>query len=95
MRFIAYLEDICYSSLAHFVGELTAAVTSFPQQVVIALAHVMKYLATFNVADALLETRFFTKFTERTHMLLNGNTLTNLCVLPNSGLCHDVLMRGY
>ena len=64
------------------VGELTAAVTSFPQQVVIALAHVMKYLSTFKVADALLETRFFTKFAQRTHMLLNGNTLTNLYVIP-------------
>ncbi len=50
----------------------------FPNQVVIALAHVVKYLSTFDVADALLETKFFMKFTERTHMLLNGNTLTNL-----------------
>ena len=59
-------------------GKLVADVTNFPHQVVIALAHVMKYLSAFDVADALLETKFFTKFTERTHMLLNGNTLTNL-----------------
>ncbi|KAI0340128.1 DNA mismatch repair protein MSH3 [Trametopsis cervina] len=64
-------------------GELTAAVTNFPKQVVIALAHVVKYLSTFDVADALIETRFFTKFTERTHMLLNGNTLTNLEIYRN------------
>ncbi len=88
-------ETSAFSPVVHLLGELTAAVTSFPQQVVIALAHVMKYLATFNVADALLETRFFTKFTERTHMLLNGNTLTNLCVLPNSRLYHDALTRVY
>ncbi len=67
-----------FSPLVHLLGELTATVTNFPQQVVVALAHVMKYLANFNVADALLETQFFTKFAERTHMLLNGNTLTNL-----------------
>lgn len=61
-------------------GQLTAAIAYFPQEVVIALAHLVKYLSTFDVADALLETRFFSKFTERTHMLLNGNTLTHLSV---------------
>ena len=55
-----------------------AAVSDFPKKVVIALAQAVKYLSAFEVADALLETRFFSKFTERTHMLLNGNTLTNL-----------------
>ncbi|KAI0086630.1 muts domain V-domain-containing protein [Irpex rosettiformis] len=79
------------ASSALKTGELTAAVTNFPQQVVIALAHVMRYLASFNVADALLETRFFTKFTERTHMLLNGNTLTNLEIYRNET---DFTKRG-
>ncbi|KAJ3538219.1 hypothetical protein NM688_g6551 [Phlebia brevispora] len=64
-------------------GELVAAVANFPKQVVIALAHAVKYLSTFDVADALLETQFFKKFTERTHMLLNGNTLTNLEIYRN------------
>lgn len=61
-------------------GKLTAEIASFPKDVVIALAHLVKYLSTFDVADALLETQFFSRFTERTHMLLNGNTLTNLYV---------------
>ena len=60
------------------LGELMATVANFPKQVVVALAHAVKYLAAFDVADALLETQFFKRFTERTHMLLNGNTLTNL-----------------
>lgn len=60
-----------------------AAVTNFPKQVVVALSHLLNYLTAFNVEDALLETKFFAKFTERTHMLLNGNTLTNLYVLLN------------
>ncbi|KAI0691181.1 muts domain V-domain-containing protein [Cytidiella melzeri] len=72
-------------------GELTVAVTDFPKQVTIALAHVVKYLSKFDVADALLETRFFTKFTERTHMLLNGNTLTNLEIYRNET---DFTKRG-
>ena len=59
-----------------------AAVTAFPKLVVVALAQLHKYLVTFNVADALRETRFFAKFTERTHMLLNANTLTNLYAPP-------------
>ena len=63
-------------------GDLMAAITDFSKLVVIALAQSLKYLATFNVADALRETRFFGKFTERTHMLLNANTLTNLYANP-------------
>jgi DNA mismatch repair protein MSH3 len=55
-----------------------AEVTDFPKQVVMALAQSIDYLAAFRVADALLVTNFFAKFTTRAHMLLNGNTLTNL-----------------
>ena len=55
-----------------------AAVSEFPKLVVLALAHSVKYLASFGVEDCLRGTKFFAKFTERTHMLLNGNTLTNL-----------------
>ena len=55
-----------------------AAVTDFPKQVVVVLAHTIKYLSAFSIADAFLETKFFSKFTTRAHMLLNGNTLTNL-----------------
>jgi DNA mismatch repair protein MSH3 len=38
-------------------------------------------LAAFRVADSLLATNFFIKFTTRAHMLLTGNTLTNLYVM--------------
>lgn len=55
-----------------------AAVTDFPKRVVVALAHAIKHLSTFGLADALLETEFFSKFTTREHMLLNANTLINL-----------------
>ena len=34
----------------------------------------------FSIADAFLETKFFTRFTNKVHMLLNGNTLANLSV---------------
>lgn len=57
-----------------------AEVTDFPKQVIVALAQCIEYLAAFRVADALMATNFFAKFTTRAHMLLNGNSLTNLCV---------------
>ena len=57
-----------------------AAISEFPKLVVRALAYAVRYLAAFRVEDCLRETKFFAKFTERTHMLLNSNTLTNLCV---------------
>ncbi|KAH7922832.1 hypothetical protein BV22DRAFT_1113691 [Leucogyrophana mollusca] len=63
--------------------KLLAVVTDFPQQVVIVLAHAIKYLSAFRIADAFLGARFFTKFTNKSHMLLNGNTLTNLEIFRN------------
>lgn len=58
-----------------------AEVTNFPKQVVVALAQCIEYLSAFRIADALLATNFFAEFTTRAHMLLNANTLTNLCVM--------------
>jgi DNA mismatch repair protein MSH3 len=55
-----------------------AAVAGFPKLVVIVLAHAIKHLQRFNIADLLVETQFFQKFTTRVHMLLNGNTSANL-----------------
>jgi DNA mismatch repair protein MSH3 len=60
-----------------------AQITDFPKQVIVALAQCIEYLSAFRVADALLATNFFVKFTTRAHMLLNGNTLTNLCVMSS------------
>ncbi|KAG5647140.1 hypothetical protein DXG03_001095 [Asterophora parasitica] len=64
-------------------GRLMAEVADFPKRVVIALAHAIKYLSAFSIADAFLETRFFSKFTTKAHMLLAANTLTNLEIYRN------------
>lgn len=61
-----------------------AAVTDFPKPVVVALGHAIRYLSAFGIADTLLETKFFTKFTTRAHMLLAANTLTNLEIYRNN-----------
>ncbi|KAF7968561.1 hypothetical protein HWV62_30097 [Athelia sp. TMB] len=77
-------------------GKLMAAVTDFPKQVVVVLAHTIKYLSAFSIADAFLETKFFSKFTTRAHMLLNGNTLTNLWAIRDyHALCCGELMRYF
>lgn len=72
-------------------GKLMAEVTDFPKQVVVALAQCIEYLSAFRVADALLATNFFAKFTTRAHMLLNANTLTNLEIYQNDT---DFTSRG-
>ncbi|KAG8900331.1 Mismatch repair protein msh3 [Tulasnella sp. 417] len=61
-----------------------ATIVDFPKQVIIALAHAIQYLTNFKVADAFLEATFFSTFASRTHMLLNGTTLTNLEIYRNS-----------
>lgn len=60
-----------------------AEVTDFPKGVLIALAHAIKHLSAFGIADAFLETRFFSRFASRAHMLLAANTLTNLEIYRN------------
>ncbi|KAH6918993.1 DNA mismatch repair protein MSH3 [Coprinopsis sp. MPI-PUGE-AT-0042] len=64
-------------------GQLMAAITDFPKRVVVALAHAIKHLSEYGVADAFLETRFFSVFATRAHMLLSANTLTNLEIYRN------------
>ncbi|KAJ2917229.1 hypothetical protein MD484_g3189, partial [Candolleomyces efflorescens] len=64
-------------------GQLMAEITDFPKGVVVALAHAIKHLSTFGIADAFLESRFFSKFATRAHMLLAANTLTNLEIYRN------------
>ncbi|KAJ3987104.1 DNA mismatch repair protein MSH3 [Lentinula detonsa] len=64
-------------------GKLIASFTAFSSGLVIALAHIIKHLSTYNVADVLLETKFFTPFGNRSHMILAANTLRNLEIFEN------------
>ena len=60
-----------------------AAAVDFPKPVTVALAHIIKHLTAFDIADVLLEAKFFDKFSSRTHMLLGANTLANLELYRN------------
>ncbi|KDQ59554.1 hypothetical protein JAAARDRAFT_625109 [Jaapia argillacea MUCL 33604] len=64
-------------------GELLAAITAFPRNVVKALAYSIKYLSNFRLAEAFLETRYFGRFTSSACMVLGGNTLKNLEIYFN------------
>ena len=61
-------------------GKLLASAIDLPKSVCIPLADIVKYLSIFGLAEVLTRVEFFLKFTEKTHMLLNANTLTNLYV---------------
>ena len=64
-------------------GKLIAEAIDFPKRVIIALAHVIKHLSAFGIADAFAESKFFTKFATRAHMLLSANTIINLEIFQN------------
>ncbi|KAF5391272.1 hypothetical protein D9757_001964 [Collybiopsis confluens] len=64
-------------------GNIMASITAFSPRLTVALAHIVKHLMNYNVADALLETKFFVKFSHRSHMILATNTLRNLEVFEN------------
>lgn len=49
-----------------------------------ALACTIDYLTQFGLEHVLHLTKYFTHFSARTHMLLNGNTLANLEIYRNS-----------
>jgi hypothetical protein len=59
-------------------GTAMAMIVDLPRTVVIALAHTLKHLAAFSLTDSFTDASVFLKFADRTHMLLNSNTLTNL-----------------
>lgn len=67
-------------SRSDYSGKLFAAASQLPQKVTVALAYSVDYLLEYDLTDIFIETEFFGKFTDRQHMLLNANTLTNLYV---------------
>ena len=67
-----------------YSGKLFAAASQLPQKVTVALAYSVDYLLEYDLTDIFIETEFFGRFTDRQHMLLNANTLTNLYVLVSA-----------
>jgi DNA mismatch repair protein MSH3 len=63
--------------------EAVLALVDFPQQVVVALSLVIKYLTPFGLENAFRHRSSFTHFVNRAHMLLSSNTLANLEIYRN------------
>ncbi|KZO95721.1 DNA mismatch repair protein MSH3 [Calocera viscosa TUFC12733] len=72
-------------------GKLMATVVDLPHKTIIALAHCINHLTAFGLADSFLRTKFFAAFTTKAHMLLAGNTLSNLELFRNQD---DFTERG-
>lgn len=64
----------------NFLLALVGLLTEYPQQVVVALAHMIEHLSKFKISRLFRNQTRFKQFMERNHMLLNANTLTNLYV---------------
>ncbi|KAK7467062.1 Mismatch repair protein msh3 [Stygiomarasmius scandens] len=79
----SFISNYYTSKASNRSGELMAMISGFSRRVVIAIAHTIKYLSTYNLADA-LATKFFSKFTSQSHMVLTANTLNNLEIFQNA-----------
>jgi len=73
-------------------GKLFANAIELPKLVCTSLADAVKYLSTFGLAEVLTRVDFFLRFTEKTHMLLNANTLANLYVMLLVQSCSSLLI---
>ncbi|KAL0947064.1 hypothetical protein HGRIS_013205 [Hohenbuehelia grisea] len=97
-RIERFSEEMSYTEAFDYVAEYVAKrsgpsssnsnnamaiITDFPSNVVVVLAQAIKHLSPFEIADTFLEPKFFKRFTDKTHMLLAANTLSNLEIYRN------------
>jgi hypothetical protein len=66
----------------NFPPALVGLLTEYPDQVIVALAHMVEHLSKFNISKVFCKQTRIKRFMERNHMLLNSNTLTNLYAAP-------------
>jgi DNA mismatch repair protein MSH3 len=91
MQAFDYLTEY-YTKYSPEPGQAIALITGLPNQVVISLAYAIRHLVAFGIADAFLAPQFFSPFAAKSHMLLDGNTLTNLSVKRFP--CHSLLSHA-
>ncbi|RDW94014.1 mismatch repair protein MSH3 [Aspergillus mulundensis] len=64
-------------------SNLLQKVLGLPDQVTICLSAMIKHMTEYGLEHVLQLTKYFQHFSSRSHMLLNGNTLTSLEVYQN------------
>ncbi|ORZ15609.1 muts domain V-domain-containing protein [Absidia repens] len=68
----------------HYMMELLSDILKLPDIVIKALAVTIRYLKEFGLEHAFQLTKYFTHFSSRGHMVINGNTMVNLEIYRNS-----------
>jgi DNA mismatch repair protein MSH3 len=76
MKAAGTAEDVQATNLLEKVLEL-------PEQVTICLSSMIKHLSEYGLEHVFDLTKYFQSFSARSHMLLNGNTLTSLEIYQN------------
>ncbi|KAL4779336.1 DNA mismatch repair protein msh3 [Aspergillus varians] len=64
-------------------SDLLQKVLNLPDQVTICLSSMIKHMTEYGLEHVLQLTKYFQHFSSRSHMLLNGNTLTSLEIYQN------------
>ncbi|KAL2857854.1 muts domain V-domain-containing protein [Aspergillus pseudoustus] len=64
-------------------SNLLQKVLNLPDQVTICLSAMIKHMTEYELEHVLKLTKYFQHFSSRSHMLLNGNTLTSLEIYQN------------
>ncbi|KAL4968061.1 muts domain V-domain-containing protein [Aspergillus stella-maris] len=64
-------------------SNLLQKVLQLPDQVTICLSSMIKHMTEYGLEHVLRLTKYFQHFSSRSHMLLNGNTLTSLEIYQN------------
>ncbi|ETN38696.1 uncharacterized protein HMPREF1541_06733 [Cyphellophora europaea CBS 101466] len=64
-------------------GKILAKILGLPEHVCICLSAMIEHLSEYGLKDVFTLTKYFQPFSARSHMLLNGNTLTSLEVYQN------------
>jgi DNA mismatch repair protein MSH3 len=64
-------------------SNLLQKVLNLPDQVTICLSAMIKHMTEYGLEHVLELTKYFQHFSSRSHMLLNGNTLTSLEIYQN------------
>ena len=65
-------------------ADLLERVLKLPDQVTVCLSAMIKHLTAYGMENVFDLTKYFTPFSTRAHMLLNGNTLASLEIYRNS-----------
>ncbi|KAL4990382.1 DNA mismatch repair protein msh3 [Aspergillus falconensis] len=80
-----YAEKLKSADVAddEIASNLLQKVLGLPDQVTICLSAMIKHMTEYGLEHVLQLTKYFQHFSSRSHMLLNGNTLTSLEIYQN------------